>query len=1052
MAANPYHTPDDFPHPHPNDNQYSFPFANCSKSEFLNLFPVFTRTFDVKYNPKLNEFLTDINSNTDIDDIFLGYLSDSNLNNIINNELSTSKLLCFHVNIRSLNSNYDKLIEFVDVLTHNLDVIILSEIWCNNINFYSNLFTGYKFFYKLPNKAKAGGVAIYIKQELSPVVNDKLAQKYGYSDIFESLWIDIKFENLYFTIGGVYRHPNKPIQDFQAAFMDICSNIPNNKKCFILGDFNIDLLNYGTNQNISSYIDDLQSIGFIPLTLLPTRITDTSSTIIDHAYCNFVNQDILTIKSAVITCDIADHLANFLLISKDGCKKPIHDRPYIRIYSSRNINNFLHELECIDWSSLYSISDAELAFNLFNDQFQKCFNFSFPLVKQSRKSFKNKKWISKKLQKSISQKNRFYKNWILHKTDENERKYKTFAKELKTKLDTAKKEHFQGLLNKYNNKCKNIWKTLNILMNKPKGSNCSVERISDNDTILTNKSQIAEAFNHYFLNIVENNTCSTSNESQNSYLSYLGNRQVSSFFCSPVTPTEVENIIMGLNNTQSTGCDQIPMKLIKISSSNTKIPLSHIINLSLSKGHFPSTLKISKVVPIYKKGDSTKLGNYRPISLLNNFSKIFEKVMHYRLTNYFNKYHIIYSGQYGFRKFHSTTYALFDSINLVQTKLSQNLHTMGLFLDFSKAFDSVSHSILLAKLDHYGIRGVALDWFKSYLTDRQQYVQIDAFDVSSLGSVSYGVPQGSILGPLLYIIYANDLQNAVNTDNSALKIFADDSNIFLFHCNITDLFKIANELCSSIYEWCEANNLRLNIDKCTYIIFRPTSRVNQTISNLNLNVKISNGLLMRVNQTKFLGLTIDEFFTWSIHIDNVICKLNAYSCWFYKIKNFLYDYSARQLYFAYVHSVLMYGILLFGNATKTNIKRLQIAQNRCLRTLQNMPFLTPINDLLRNYNVLPVCDYFKLECCKLMFKCVYSRNTMPIEIYNKQITNFSHNYSTRGSRNHLAYIDRSDQFNGNIPIYSNNIKSLWNNLPISIRNCNNYSKFISACVSYLKQY
>ena len=391
-----------------------------------------------------------------------------------------------------------------------------------------------------------------------------------------------------------------------------------------MGDFNIDLLNYGSNQNISSYVDDLQSFGFISFTLLPTRITNTSSTIIDHVYCNFIHQNTLTMKSAVITCDIADHLANFLMLSKASSVKAIQDRPYIRIYSSRNIHNFKLALECIDCNYLYLINDTEFAFTSFRDKFHKCFNSSFPLVKQSRTSFKNKQWVSKKLRKSISKKNKLYRNWILHKTNENQRKYKLFAKELKIKLDKAKKEHFQALLETHKNKCKNIWHTLKLLMNKPKVSHCSVERICDNTIILTDKTEIAESFHRYFLNIAGANHADNANP--NSYLSYLGNGQVDSFFCSPVTPVEVENIIMGLNNSNATGVDQIPMKVIKISSAYIINPLTHVINLSFSEGHFPSTLKISKVIPIHKKGDSSNLGNYRPISLLNNFSKIFEKV------------------------------------------------------------------------------------------------------------------------------------------------------------------------------------------------------------------------------------------------------------------------------------------------------------------------------------------------------------------------------------------------------------------------------------------
>ena len=217
------------------------------------------------------------------------------------------------------------------------------------------------------------------------------------------------------------------------------------------------------------------------------------------------------------------------------------------------------------------------------------------------------------------------------------------------------------------------------------------------------------------------------------------------------------------------------MRVIKHSFHLISAPLANIINLSLQKGIFPDKLKIAKVIPIYKADDPSHFTNYRPISLLSNFSKFFEKVMYNRMIEFAEQYNILYRCQFGFRKNYSTSHALIDLINRISSAIDQRETTVGVFLDLSKAFDTLDHQILFTKLEHYGIRDVALQWIKSYFSCRQQFVQINQ-TCSSMQTIKCGVPQGSILGPLFFILYINDLPKASKL--TELLRFADDTSIF----------------------------------------------------------------------------------------------------------------------------------------------------------------------------------------------------------------------------------------------------------------------------------
>ena len=330
-----------------------------------------------------------------------------------------------------------------------------------------------------------------------------------------------------------------------------------------------------------------------------------------------------------------------------------------------------------------------------------------------------------------------------------------------------------------------------------------------NDNIIQDSSEMAEIFNTYFSQL-GNNLAKNIPPSTRPFEDYLGIPNPDSIFFNPTDPGEILDIINNLKVKKSAGFDGIDNYLIKSIAPYIIYPLVYIFNISLTTGEIPDTMKIAKVIPIFKKGNKQLSSNYRPISLLTSLSKILENLVYKRTLSFFNDHKVFNKSQFGFRENHSTTHAILSLINKVATAIDRSTHTVGIFLDFSKAFDTINHNILLFKLSHYGIRGRPLEWFRSYLTNRSQFVFLNG-SKSSSASVPCGVPQGSLLGPLLFITYINDI--SMSSDLLSFILFADDSNLFFSHPNPNHLLNIINTESLKVSEWIKANKLSLNLKK-----------------------------------------------------------------------------------------------------------------------------------------------------------------------------------------------------------------------------------------------
>ena len=323
-----------------------------------------------------------------------------------------------------------------------------------------------------------------------------------------------------------------------------------------------------------------------------------------------------------------------------------------------------------------------------------------------------------------------------------------------------------------------------------------------NGNTITDPSKVTSNFSNHFSNIA-NNIANKIPKTNHNYREYLKETIENSFVLHQTTNEEIEN----LKNNKAFGSNNIPTVILKYFRKTISIPLSKLVNLSFNQGKFPSILKIAKVLSMFKKTDKVDADNYRPISLLSNLSKIIEKLMHKRLYFYLEQNKVFYPFQFGFRNQHSTTHALIEITEKIRKACDKGLFACGVYLDFKKDFDTVNHEILLSKLQHYGVTGIANDWMRSFLTNRKQYTSINGYN-SRPQDITHGVPQGSVLGPLLFILFINDLHTSVKT--SKVHHFADDTNLLFINKSLEMISKLINHDLALLGQWLRANKISLN--------------------------------------------------------------------------------------------------------------------------------------------------------------------------------------------------------------------------------------------------
>ena len=532
---------------------------------------------------------------------------------------------------------------------------------------------------------------------------------------------------------------------------------------------------------------------------------------------------------------------------------------------------------------------------------------------------------------------------------------------------------------------KKLWTGIKSIVNlKNKSFNNISQLISENGDIIKDSKQMAAAFNNFFVN-VSHKINHDIPRTRKSPLDYMPTAKDKSFFVSPVTPEEIEIIIGTLKNGKSSGPYSIPTKLLKILSSDIAIPLSVIVNESFAKGVFPDKLKVAKVIALHKKESTDNPSNYRPISLLSIFSKVIETLMHKRLYNFLDLCNILYPNQFGFREKHLTNHALISITETIKSTIDNGRYGCGVFIDLQKAFDTVNHSILLKKLEHYGIRGTALKWFTSYLVDRQQYVSVNGH-CSNYLNITCGVPQGSVLGPLLFLIYINDLPNS--TKVLTFYLFADDTNIYFESSDLILLQKTINKHLKRVKKWLDANKLALNLDKTNFVLFHSyQKKVTEPVI-----LKFCRKKIQQEKCVKFLGVLLDSALSWKYHLAALAKKLARTSGLFFKTRHLIPFDTIKLLYHAIFSPFSYYGIVVWGVASECFMNPVSVQQKKVIRAITFNDSSSPSEPLFLKLGLLKLDDIFNLQLVSFVYACINRLAPPVFDNYFNYISNI-HDHS-----------------------------------------------------------
>ena len=971
------------------------------------------------------------------DNYTCNYYNEGNINELAKKH-SPNSLKVFHHNIDSFGKNGTELLSNLMCLNFAFDIICLTEVRKTSREIIDEVFPEYHIFVDNPSSAK-GGVALLLRKnkfnnitELEPSTGFNLK---GLCNCHhcqtENKWLRFNINNQPVILGGIYRHPKGNIQHFNDSLKNVIRNINDDTLAIVLEDTNINLLS-DEDDKTQSYLNNLLEKSFVPCITLPTRIRNYSATLIDHIFIKCPRKLMQNkVSSGNLIIDVSDHLPNFLFLNINV--PSIKDRPFIRLYTEKRKKLFIENLN--NESALLmenDLTEVNSSYAIFSTNYINLFNKYFPYVRQSQRSFKSKPFITSGIKVSIKARNKLYNKYLNNKNELTEATWKRFRNKTHTIISRAREQYYNHLLQSHHNSSRQLWKTFGKILNKNKSNQRKISSLNINGNNVCDPQSVTDSFNNFFSQIGDNLAQKFSGNNNTDYKKFLGSPANQSMYLYKINQKEIRDAIHNIKSSNSSGPDDITSSFVKISAPILIPALDRIFNLSISTGVYPDNLKVAKVIPIHKKGDSTSVNNYRPISILNTVNKIFEKILHTRLSTYIENSDLLYKYQFGFRKNHSTELALIEMVDQIKMSLDAGNITCGIFVDLSKAFDTVNHEILIGKLEHYGITGVALELFKSYLENREQYVSLNSLK-SNTKAINCGVPQGSVLGPLLFILFINDLPNCSPIGN--FRIFADDTNVFIHGTNIEELIIACRDIMIALNSWFMTNKLTLNADKSSFTIFKSPKKV---INNIPDSIGFLNHKISRVSSIKFLGIILDENLSFELHINEVCGKLKRLFHVFYSIRGFLSKDNIKTIYYALVYSRIKYGITVYGQAKATKLNKVQILQNQLLKVLSGKKYRYPTDKLHDEFYLLKVSDITKQETLTFVFN--FFMDELP-SVFNNYYETFSnnHNINTRNANLHIRKIKRNNNFG------ASSIKSigadLWNDLNSDIKKSSTTKQF-----------
>ena len=515
-----------------------------------------------------------------------------------------------------------------------------------------------------------------------------------------------------------------------------------------------------------------------------------------------------------------------------------------------------------------------------------------------------------------------------------------------------------------------------------------------------------------------------------------------SFHLKKVEPSRALKLLNGVNARKATGIDKISNKILKIAAPIIYGSLTDIFNLSIASNVFPSDWKVAKISPVFKSGNKSEANNYRPISVLPTIARVFEKLVFEQLYSYFSENKFLYAHQSGFRALHSTVTALLDMTNEWCCNIDKGMVSGVLFLDLKKAFDTVDHEILLKKLRWYGVETPAVSWFRSYLANRKQVCYVNGV-MSAADFVTCGVPQGSILGPLLFLIYVNDIPKSLNYGEA--RLFADDTNLTFSGCRLPSLQDKMTKDLKGIASWLSINKLTLNVLKTDFMVIGSRQRVASLEGEINLSLFHTE--LERVQSVKCLpvGVNIDEYLTWDNHILSIRQKVTRNLSILKKVKPVLKVENLIDIYRSIIEPYFTYCCIVWDTIGETQMANLQKLQNRAARIITGASYLKRSCDLLAELGWLNLEVMRQRQKAILMFKVLNGLTPPYLSEMFTHKTSFQ-NYGLRSSKMNLELPKCRTNYYKNSFAFSG--AKLWNDLPPSVKDESSLKRFVCKLDSY----
>ena len=835
-----------------------------------------------------------------------------------------------------------------------------------------------------------------------------------------------------FLVTTWYRPPGSSIDLFDdyANFLGKCDY--ENKQLIILGDMNCD---YSKNLP-ESHTQKLQFISCTyqleQLILEPTRVTNTSATLIDLLFTNDTRN---IAQSGVIHIGLSDHSLIYA-VRKFSIPKRRQVIKQVRNLKHFSEKDFISDLQNIPWYEIESLKDPNLAWKKWEYNFNQVLNRHAPFTYKRTRSF-SLPWLNSSIKKNMYVRDYHKKQFIKHKSQYHWKLYQTARNKINIEIRKSKSKYYQQKIEeceKTNPKA--TWRLINSLTGTSYKSNYVTEIELDNGSVVSG-SDLSEAFNDYFINIGPKLAAESTSNSTNDVDKYLKISKLNlPFFNFGNLSTEnVLSTLKHLQTSKSTGLDNIPAKMLKIAAHVLAPSLTYIFNVSLSTGIFVDDWKDARVNPIYKEGSRRNIGNYRPISILPIISKVFEKEVFRQLYEYFNENSLLSKFQSGFRPGYSTLSALIQMCDSWFENMDNGKLTGVVFLDIRKAFDSIDHEILLKKLKFYGVVGTEYDWFQSYLTNRYQQTFLNGF-LSKKKKIICGIPQGSILGPLLFLIYINDLPNYLESTVPCL--YADDTQVFASSQDTSELADKLNSDLVNIMDWLTVNKLQSHAKKTKFMLVG--SAYNLSISNdVTSSIMINNNIIESVRSQKCLGVDLDNRLAFDIYIENICRKICSGIGVIRRIKPFVPLRSLRMLYKALIQPYFDYCSPLWDTCGKVLKDKLQVVQNRAARILTGARFDTNSADVLESlqWTTLDVRrDRLKSV---LLYKILNEQSAPSLRQAFVKNKDLNRDYDLRSNDNDLALPKPKTNFLKRSFRYS--AAKLWNSLPSEVKEASSLYQF-----------